>query len=610
MSILQRLFSANALGGSFALQTDRPLEWLFVAASVLVLIGGLLALALRAPCRGLGPARLGAGLRAFTGLPGWSAGGVLVCLWALVTAFIGFVWDVAWHADTGRDRELFTVPHTLILMGLGGMILAAVVAIVLATVDTAETGWRWRRWTIPYSAAPMFLLGVGAVAGFPLDDFWHAVYGIDVTMWSPTHLLMIGGASLSPMAMWLMLREGGAGNAGPARGLWFAMPGIALVGLSTFQLEYDMGFPQWQLLFHPVLIAAAAGVGLVAARVAVGRGGALLAAAVFIGLRGLTALQIGGIVHQTVPHFPLYLAEAASVELAFLGLSRAPVSWRAIAGGALASTLGLAAEWAWINAWFTLPWQPGLVPYLWIAVAAGVVASVIGLAAGQVLGGQRPTVPAPLVGGALVVLAALLVFHLPMRTGGSGQVTVSTTTVGSSRLVVSRYGVPSVRRDVAVDLTVDPPSAVTNADRFDITAWQGGEPVKHLRLVETAPGRYHADGVVPTGGNWKSLVMLERGDEVAAVPVAMVADPPYGLAEIPPPDHRSAAFVPASRLLMREFKGGILWPAYLAIGLFTLMIVVWAASLALAYRAVGGSAFAVRLVRPVESRSRPRRVAT
>ena len=38
MNILQRLFSANALGGSFALQTDRPLEWLFAVASVLVLV--------------------------------------------------------------------------------------------------------------------------------------------------------------------------------------------------------------------------------------------------------------------------------------------------------------------------------------------------------------------------------------------------------------------------------------------------------------------------------------------------------------------------------------------------------------------------------------------
>jgi hypothetical protein len=214
------------------------------------------------------------------------------------------------------------------------------------------------------------------------------------------------------------------------------------------------------------------------------------------------------------------------------------------------------------------------------------------------------------VAGALVVLAVLLTFHLPMRTGGPGQVTISTATVGTPRLVVSRYGVSSVRRDVTLDLVVAPASAVSNADRFDITAWQGGEPVRHLRLVQTAPGHYHADGVVPTGGNWKSLVMLERGDEVAAVPVAMVADPAYGLAEIPPPDQRTAAFAPASQLLMREFKGGVLWPAYLAIGLFTLMIVVWAASLALAYRAVGGSGSDVRVASPVESRTRPRRLAT
>ena len=39
-------------------------------------------------------------------------------------------------------------------------------------------------------------LGFTALGGFPLDDLWHAHYGVDVTMWSPTHLLMILGALL------------------------------------------------------------------------------------------------------------------------------------------------------------------------------------------------------------------------------------------------------------------------------------------------------------------------------------------------------------------------------------------------------------------------------
>src|SRR5207237_873597 len=113
-------------------------------------------------------------------------------------------------------------------------------------------------------------VSAGAQAGFPLDDWWHKTYGIDVTMWSPTHLMMIGGASLAPIAIWLMAAE--AGPVGMAKARWW-LAGAVLIGLSTFQLEFDFGIPQFQLLFHPLLIVAAAGVGLVAARPARRHGG-------------------------------------------------------------------------------------------------------------------------------------------------------------------------------------------------------------------------------------------------------------------------------------------------------------------------------------------------
>ena len=48
-------------------------------------------------------------LAARTRIPSWAVvmqvgGGV-----ALVVALIGFVWDVGWHGDLGRDKNLFTM---------------------------------------------------------------------------------------------------------------------------------------------------------------------------------------------------------------------------------------------------------------------------------------------------------------------------------------------------------------------------------------------------------------------------------------------------------------------------------------------------------------------
>ena len=95
---------------------------------------------------------------------------------------------------------------------------------------------------------------------------------------------------------------------------------------------------------------------VVIARVRVGRGGALSAALFFIALRGFLAIVIGPIIGRTMPHFPLYLAEAACVELAGLWLTRRrPIALGAVSG-LLIGTVGFAAEYAWSHIWGRSPW--------------------------------------------------------------------------------------------------------------------------------------------------------------------------------------------------------------------------------------------------------------
>jgi hypothetical protein len=42
------------------------------------------------------------------------AGTLAVGMFAPVLSLIGFYPDVAWHIDFGRDKQLFTPPHTMI----------------------------------------------------------------------------------------------------------------------------------------------------------------------------------------------------------------------------------------------------------------------------------------------------------------------------------------------------------------------------------------------------------------------------------------------------------------------------------------------------------------
>ena len=106
-----------------------------------------------------------------------------------------------------------------------------------------------------------------ALLGFPLDDLWHRLFGQDVTLWGPTHLMLIGGASLTLVGQAVLLVEGvrarpaSMRDSEPAfivRLRRIALMGGFLIGLSTFQAEFDFGVPQFQMIFQPVLIALAA----------------------------------------------------------------------------------------------------------------------------------------------------------------------------------------------------------------------------------------------------------------------------------------------------------------------------------------------------------------
>jgi len=67
-----------------------------------------------------------------SGLPGWAALPAAVATGALLTALLGFLWDVSLHIDKGRDEGPLANPsHYLILGGLFGIFAAGFIACVL-----------------------------------------------------------------------------------------------------------------------------------------------------------------------------------------------------------------------------------------------------------------------------------------------------------------------------------------------------------------------------------------------------------------------------------------------------------------------------------------------
>ena len=212
------------------------------------------------------------------GLPKWVALPSAIGTGSLIVALLGMYWDISLHIDQGRDPGPLANPaHYLILFGLFGIFAAGFLAMAIPTEKPCPTAIRlYSGWDVPLGALLMTAAGGFALIGFPLDDMWHRLFGQDVTLWGPTHLMLIGGASISLIGQAILLAEGTRSRpGGRERGVPLRRASLAggfLIGLSTFQAEFDFGVPQFDFLFQPMLIALAAGIGLVSARLWGGRG--------------------------------------------------------------------------------------------------------------------------------------------------------------------------------------------------------------------------------------------------------------------------------------------------------------------------------------------------
>ncbi len=509
--------------------------------------------------------RVGDRLGSATGVPAWVALPTVLTTVSLLVALLGMLWDISLHIGIGRDEGPLANPaHFLILFGLFGVFAGGVLACAMPLDEKpGPSAIRFLRgWDVPVGGVILTAAGFYALLGFPLDDVWHRMFGQDVTLWGPTHLMLIGGAGLSIVGLLLLEQEGHGGlstddgDRKVGQTARFvrqasAMGGL-LLGLSVFQGEYDFDVPQSRLVLEPLMIAGAAGLALVAARLFMGRGGALAAAAFFLVIRGGIALIVGPGFGEIVPSFPLYLGSAIVVELLALSLPllRRPLAFGAVAG-VLIGTVGHATEAGWTQFTQTLSWNSDiLVEGTLMALAGGVAGGLLGalLATGLRRQLPRPAVARSVLVGSLVVLAAAV---------GNGLV----ATVPDD--VQATFGIEDVAADPrTADITVrlDPADAVDDPAWVQITSWQGDGLVV-TALERTGEGVYRTTEPVPLHGTWKTLLRLHDGRTLTAIPIYLPADEAIGEQEVPAEDGMTRSAIPEVEILQRELDGatGGLW---------------------------------------------------
>jgi hypothetical protein len=515
--------------------------------------------------------RLGIAMGRHTGLPGWAALPAGLAGLSLITAAFGMYWDVALHIDQGRDAGPLANPaHYFILLGLYGILAAGWFAIVLPRAGERGSPAALRITPdlhVPVGGILLTACASFAMVGFPLDDVSHRLFGQDVTLWGPTHLMLLGGAAMTLVGILVLVTEGhlATGPADGARGKRLAARlrhgrvigacGGLLIGLSIFQAEFDFGVPQFSLLFHPLLIAFAASLALVVARTVIGRGGAFAVVAFYLAVRGALSLLTGPVLGETLPHFPLYVAEAALVEVAALAVRPGNFRFGALAG-ALIGTLGVLAEWGWSHVWMPLPWPDFIVPEaiglaLPVAIAGGVLGAFT--AGGLQLRVDLVARPRAWVaaGASLLTVAAIVGFLLPTTAPTDAHARIELRTVQ-----------PGPDRTVAATIRFDPPSAVSDANWLTITAWQGGGRLVVDRLRALGDGVYATTQPIPVGGTWKAMIRLQRGRDLAAIPVSMPADTAIPVLAVPALANATRAFQGDLEVLQRERRDdvpGWLW---------------------------------------------------
>jgi hypothetical protein len=528
--------------------------------------------------------RLGAYSERVSGLPSWAALPLGVLSGSLLVAVFGMYWDISIHIDQGRDPgPLANAAHYFILAGLFGIFFAGLIAVHLPTEKPGRSGLRLPGGLQAPLGGLLILVCSGiALFGFPLDDIWHRIFGQDVTLWGPTHLQLFGGASLSTLGGMILLVEGAhaSGDVRPGRVTrnlrlqQMALGGSFLIGLSTFQGEFDYAVPQFRLVFHPILLMLAASVALVAVRIWAGRGAALGAALFFLLLRGILSLLVSPLFGHTTLHFPLYIVEALVVEAVALRVARdRPLTLGLLAGAGI-GTLGLAAEWGWSYVWWTIEWPSsmlveGVICGFVVAVAGGVTGAFIGRALASPEIAPRP-VPRFALPVALVALVAVLAYATPISNGDPIKANVTLADVK-----------PPPKREVIATVKLDPPDAADDAYWFVSTAWQGKEghsPVEKMKKVGT--GVYRTPQPLPVYGNWKTTIRLQKGAAVEGLAIYFPPDKAIPVKGVPAQKSFTRSFTRDKKLLQREQKpnvpGALVLIAYLtvlviAIGLYASM---------------------------------------
>jgi hypothetical protein len=298
-------------------------------------------------------------------------------IWCMLVAIssdmIGGYWDVAWHQTIGRDT-FWTPAHLAIqLCGvLGG--LTSGFLILTTTFGHSPAAHQRRAASVkiwgfrgPLGAFIAAWGGFAMITSAPFDNWWHNAYGLDVTILSPPHVLLMSGSIAIDIGTLILI--GGSLNRSQGdlramfRRLFLYVGGIILMHGCFLITEYTENQRQHSATAYLVVALAVPLVLVGVARASEHRWGNIIIAAIYtaavlaqLWILPLFAAQPKlGPVYQNVTHFiPMAFPLLLMVPGLMLDLLwRATKSWKPwlqAASTGMVFLLGLvASQWPFAN---------------------------------------------------------------------------------------------------------------------------------------------------------------------------------------------------------------------------------------------------------------------
>jgi hypothetical protein len=326
-----------------------------------------------------------------------STRGRLVYLGMLGTfAFLaGGFWDIAWHIDIGRDT-FWSPPHLLLYLGISLIALVPIVALAIDRGSAPSGSARGR------SMHPgMMVAGLGglmALTAGPVDEFWHQMFGLDVTIWSPPHLQLIIGvvlAQLGLIATWVVE----ANHKNPARLVGTPVPfdfgqmsigmilgfGLWLILLLSLITEYVFLFPMFDLAYHPIVLSALVGMALFGGARATGFAWGATAVAIAASVVLLVMLGFLVLLGRSTPLQTVILPAALVVDLLWTRRGQSSRLSAIAIPAVVSTTVLLASQLDYLRADALMPWPTDRLWVMPVAIVAGVLGAFVGSAIGWAL---------------------------------------------------------------------------------------------------------------------------------------------------------------------------------------------------------------------------------